>query len=193
MQLPRRQLKKHTKEKLRPSDGISAAKIAALATMVAAGLTLLSGTLSTRQAREQSCIARIDSQESKLREKAADLLGGLGEMIAVASQTDQDRSRYNTAIQRVMKQSYELTAYTGPTVFGLQALKIAQAAQRGYSVVTEKDRTEAIKKNGTTFYDWPLLYSDVLEAYERQRKDCSNWFFSSSTNQPAQTPTAPAP
>ena len=106
MQLPRRQLKKHTKEKLRPSDGISAAKIAALATMVAAGLTLLSGTLSTRQAREQSCIARIDSQESKLREKAADLLGGLGEMIAVASQTDQDRSRYNTAIQRVMKQSY---------------------------------------------------------------------------------------
>ncbi len=193
MRLPRRQLKKYVKEKLRPSDGVSAAKIAGLATLVAAGLTLMSGTISTHQAREQSCIARIDSQELKLREKAADLLGGLGELIAVASQTDQDRSRYNTAIQRVMKQSYELTAYTGPTAFGLQALKIAQAAQRGYSVVTEADRTEAVKQNGTTFYDWPKLYSDVLKAYESQRKDCSNWFFSSSKNQPARTPRAPAP
>ncbi|MGN7901467.1 hypothetical protein ACTJJT_01165 [Pseudomonas sp. 22373] len=160
------------KKRFQVSDVISAAVIAALATLAVAGLSVISGKITTNQAREQSCISRIDSQEAIFREKAAILLGSLGDMIGVATATQEDRTAYNSAAQRVIKASYELTAYTGATKLGVNVLKIAASAKRAMSVKTEEQKQQAHEETGSTFADWPALYDEVLSDYEHKRELC---------------------
>lgn len=163
-----------TRKRFRISDALAGAIIAAAATLAVAGLTVISGRLSSDQAREQSCIARIDSQEAIFRKKAATVLGSLGEMLGAAATSEGDRTAYNVAAQKVIKASYELTAYTGPTKLGLNALKIAEATIRAVSVETEEQKQAAIVKTGSTYGDWPDLYVEVLNSYEHKRELCRN-------------------
>jgi len=160
------------KKRFQVSDVITGAAIAAIATLAVAGLSVMSGRITTNQAREQSCISRIDSQEAIFREKAATMLGSLGDMIGVAAASGEDRTAYNNAAQRVLKTSYELTAYTGPTKLGLNALNIADSAKRAISVHTEEQKEAAKKETGSTFADWPALYAEVLKSYEHKRELC---------------------
>lgn len=93
-------------------------------------------------------------------------------MIGVATATQDDRSAYNSAAQRVIRTSYELTAYTGPTKLGVNVLKVADSAKRAMSVTTEEQKQEALVKTGSTFADWPALYDEVLNDYEQKRELC---------------------
>lgn len=183
---------KPEKGRFATTDVVKVGLIAAFASVLAAALTLFSSLLSTEQLREQHCIARIDSQESKLRDKAAELQGNIAGLIAVASAPDLDRLKYHTAVEKVMRSAYEMTAYTGATELGLQALLIAQAVHRGLSITTEEQREQAIQLNGKTFHDWPLLYSLILDDYEKKRTGCAGPLTSRVIDLTAQKPTAPA-
>lgn len=195
MRLPEKRFLNTGQGKIARSDAVTVGKLAALATVFAAALTLFSGALSTGQLREQNCIARIDSQEAKLRDKAALLQGNLAEMIAVAAvpTADPDRTKYHFAVQKVMRSGYELTAYTGTTKLGLQALRVADAARRGLTITTAKEREQVIQENGQIFYDWPLYFSEILDDYERRRKGCAVSLISQFISWPAQTPAVPSP
>lgn len=193
MRLPEKRLISSERRAIARSDTVTVGKLAALATVFAAALALFSSALSTGQLREQNCIARIDSQEAKLREKASLLQGNLAEMIAVASAPEPNWLKYSAAVQQVMRSAYEMTAYTGTSELGLQALRVAEAARRGLSVFTEEDREKAIREEEDTFYDWPLYYSNILDDFERRREDCAAPLISQLINSPSQKPTAPAP
>lgn len=195
MRLPEKRSLNTGQGKIAKSDAVTVGKLAALATVLAAALTLFSGALSTGQLREQNCIARIDSQEAKLRDRAALLQGNLAEMIAVAAvpAADPDRTKYHLAVKNVMRSGYELTAYTGTTKLGLQALRVAEAARRGLTVTNEEERDQAIRENGHIFYDWPLYFSEILDDYESRRQACAVSLISQFISWPAQTPAAPTP
>lgn len=193
MRLPEKRFINSERGLIARSDTVTVGKLAAVATVLAAALALFSSGLSTGQLREQNCIARIDSQEAKLREKASLLQGSLAEMIAVASTPEPNRLKYSAAVQQVMKSAYEMTAYTGTSELGLQALRVAEAARRGLSVFTEDDRKKAMREEENTFYDWPLYYSNILDDFEKKREACAAPLFSQLINSPSRTPTAPAP
>lgn len=194
MRLPEKRLLKTERGMIARSDAVTVGTLAALATMFAAALTVFSGALSTGQLREQNCIARIDSQEAKLRDKAALLQGNIAEMIAVAAvpAADPERTNYHAAVKKVMRSGYELTAYTGTTKLGLQALRVADAARRGLTVTNQEEKDQAIRENGDIFYDWPLYFSEILDDYENRRQACAVSLISQFISWPAQTPTVPA-
>lgn len=147
--------------------------IAAIAAVSGAGLSAYASLVSSKQAKIESCVKRFDIQETKIREKAAVLLGEIGNFVGASAKADKDVAPMYESGTRVIKSAFELTAHT-PLELSYVSLHIAWVINMALTADTAEEKNEAIAAAGTALKEWPKQYDELMAKFQQNRAKCED-------------------
>lgn len=172
----RRQLKK-TKpsplplKKSRVTEVFYGACIAGLAGIVGVALTSYSSDKALKQSMYDSCIKRVDEQESKLRDKAGVFLALRSEWQSKNINPNMKKDDYYLAGEKAIAAANDLSMHA-PLRLGAAAMDAGFAIQQIMSAQTREEIArvrEEIKKDQ---YDLLSVFFKEMDDYQALRSDC---------------------
>jgi len=154
------------------TSGISpmlVALIAALSGVFGSAVTAYTTQNATSKSATQVCVARIDDQEQRLREKASVFLGNLGRLISSSPEvTIKENAKL---MSDTAGSGYELAAYSPQELLNNTSLLITY-----YYATTipqdKKDFVEAAANSKAKMTEWPALYQKAMQDFDRRRSEC---------------------
>jgi len=173
----RRQLKKTNALPLLPkqsrvTEAVFAACLAGLVGLVGTGLTWYSSDKALKQSMYDSCIKRVDEQESKLRDKAGVFLALRAEWFSKNINPNMKKDDYYRAGEKAIAAANDLSMHA-PLRLGAAAMDAGVAIQQIMSAQTREELArvrEEIKKDQ---YDLLTVFFKEIDDYQAFRAGCA--------------------
>ncbi|MBA1192129.1 hypothetical protein G7007_04520 [Pseudomonas entomophila] len=126
---------------------------------------------STQQAASESCIRRVDAQETLIREKAELLLASIAAMGSKSQAPHMTLEGFHLLGQDVLDSAMRFTAYA-PGELAAQTFKLARVIQLGLMARTPEEKLASIDQASTAMSGWPKAYFALMERYSERRAAC---------------------
>ncbi|WP_156400802.1 hypothetical protein [Pseudomonas sp. Root329] len=174
----RRQLKKTKPSPLPPkksrvTEVFFAACLAGLVGLVGAGLTWYSSDKALKQSMYESCIKRVDEQESKLRDKAGVFLALRAEWLSKNINPNMKKDDYYRSGEKAIAAANELSIHA-PLKLGLAAMNAGEAIAQIMSADTP-EKIKAVKEEiHKKDYDLLSFFFEETDKFQQSKKECSD-------------------
>lgn len=153
------------------TEAIWVAVIASLVTVIGAGLTSYSSWLSTRQSTTQTCLQRLDQQESRIRDKATVFLGDLSDLFGRGTDPKIQNEEIIALSVKTMRSALEFAAHSPPEM-GISAVKVASAIRDTLIVTNQEEVFKAVDNLNDIARQWPPQYYQLMEDFQKSKLDC---------------------
>ncbi|WP_434771813.1 hypothetical protein [Pseudomonas entomophila] len=126
---------------------------------------------STQQAASESCIRRVDAQETLIREKAESLLASIAAMGSQSQAPHLTLEGFHVLGQDILDKAMRLTAYA-PGELAVETFKLASVIQLGLMARTPEEKLASIEQASTAMSGWPKAYFELMDRYNERRGAC---------------------
>lgn len=173
----RRQLKKSTPtaqpiNKSRVPEALFAVLLTCFVALVGSALTWYSSDKALKQAMYESCVKRVDEQESKLRDKAGIFLALRAEWLSKNVNPDMKKDDYYRSGQKAVAAANELSIHA-PLPLGLAAMNAGEAIVQIMSADT-REKIQAVKEEiHKKDYDLLSFFFEEIDKFQQTRQACS--------------------
>jgi len=172
----RRQLKKGSaaiavKKQNRVPEAVFLGGLTAAVAVFGAGLTWWSSNQTLKQSMYDSCVKRVDEQESKLRDKAGVFLALRAEWQSKNINPNMKKDEYYLAGEKAIAAANDLSMHA-PLRLGAAAMDAGFAIQQIMSAQTREEIArvrEEIKKDQ---YDLLSVFFKEMDDYQALRSGC---------------------
>ncbi|MGY3172450.1 hypothetical protein ACVWYU_001827 [Pseudomonas sp. TE12234] len=148
---------------------IIVALIAGISGASGSAITAYTNQYAEKHSFSQACVARIDEQESRLREKAAVFLGNLARFIA---STPNISIKDNAKLISVATDTgYQLAAYAPEELLKSTSLLLTFYYAATYAE-NDKDFKENFAAAKSETFKWTNQYLKTMEDFDRKRTEC---------------------
>lgn len=145
------------------------ALIAALSGVFGSAITAYTTQNATSKSATQVCVARIDDQEQRLREKAAVFLGNLGRLIS--SSPEITIKEHAKLMSDTAGSGYELAAYSPQELL----TNTSRLIMYFYATTTPENKKDLAESEANAFAkmkEWPINYLKAMQDFDERRSKC---------------------
>ncbi|MGY2257457.1 hypothetical protein [Pseudomonas sp. SDO55104_S430] len=155
------------------SSPFTIAMIAAWVAIVGSGLTWYSNRESTKQAMVISCLARIDTQETKIREHAEPFFKAVGTMLGRIADPTHSRAVFLEIAEPVVTHSYSLLAYV-PADVGFASINFGNVIIENMRATTTEEQVKIMADSQDRISGILTKYDEYMKKFQAQKIACQN-------------------